>query len=61
MAVGGAGGGVLEEDGECRDAADLIDVCIRVSGHVKVLLLPSPPLLLLLLAVTITLIVCIFP
>ena len=45
---------MLAEDGECRDAADLIDVCIRVSGHVKVLLL-------LLLAVTITLIVCIFP
>ena len=57
--MGGAGGGVLEEDGECRDAADLIDVCIRVSGHVKVLLLLL--LLLLLLAVTITLIVCIFP
>jgi hypothetical protein len=56
MRVADAGGGILAEDFECKDAADLIDVCIRVSGDVKV---PPPPLLLLLLlvVVTITLIV----
>jgi hypothetical protein len=64
--VGDVGGGMLPEDVECKDAADLIDVCIRVSGDVKVLLLLPPPplpllLLLLLVAVAITLIECISP
>jgi hypothetical protein len=61
MRVVDAGGGILAEDFESKDAADLIDVCIRVSGDVKVPLLLLLLLLLLLMAVTIALIVCISP